>query len=78
MLEALDLLVGLIDLLRTWRFFLPIGVAVGAWAAGVDLLPVGEARLVVLILLLVAGLAAGARWQAAHRRRLHRSFGMTE
>jgi hypothetical protein len=78
MLEALDLLVGLVDLLRSWRFFLPIGLAFGTWAAGATLLSAGEPRLVFFVLLLVAGVACGALWQTSHRRRLRRSFEKAE
>jgi hypothetical protein len=78
MLEALDLLAGLVSLLSAWRFFLPIGLAFGTWAAGADLLLAGGPRLALLVLLLVAGVAVGARWQASHRRRLRRSFESVE
>jgi membrane protein implicated in regulation of membrane protease activity len=75
MLEALDLLAGLVNILIAWRFFLPTGLAFGAWAASVALLPAGGPRLGLLVFLLVVGMAVGAGWQASHRRRRHHSSG---
>ena len=72
MLEIADLILGLFNLLSTWRFFACLALAIGVGFVASPFLPEGNAPYVLVIPFAVIGIAVGAFWQIRHDRQRKR------
>jgi uncharacterized membrane protein YfcA len=69
MLEAVGAVLGLVELLLVWRFVLGFAAGVVFGWFAVEWLPPGIPRVIVFLVLLLAGSVLGWRWHQNHERR---------
>jgi len=68
MFEVVAIIIGLLDFLSTWRFFLAVGIAIAAGAWVMVLFPAGFPRVTVLALTVLIGAVIGWAWQLHHEK----------
>lgn len=68
MVEVLDMMVGLLGLISTWRFCVVLVGAVLSYFVLMDAIPVGIFRVIGLACSVVMGAWLGSIWQRRHER----------
>jgi hypothetical protein len=68
MLGVLEIIVGLVSLISTWRFCAVLVGAVGSYFILMEAIPVGIPRVIGLACSVVAGAWLGSIWQRRHER----------
>jgi len=74
MLDVVHLLLGLLNLLSTWRFVACVLASVALFATAFAWLPVGSVRVVTLVASTVLGVGIGAIWQTRHERQQRKTM----
>jgi hypothetical protein len=68
MLQVMDMMVGLVSLISTWRFCVVlVGAVVSYWVL-MDAVPVGIFRVIGLACSVAVGTWLGSIWQRRHER----------
>lgn len=68
MLEVLEIVVGLVSLISTWRFCAVLVGAVVSYFVLMDVIPVGMPRVIGVACSVVVGAWLGSIWQRRHER----------
>jgi hypothetical protein len=68
MLEVVEILVGLVSLISTWRFCAVLVGAVASYFVLMDAIPVGIPRVIGVACSVVVGAWLGSIWQRRHER----------